>query len=67
MKSAAKVAVRRASRNLRRESFGSIRVAACFHYGAVDIDPKHLVVWVLLEGAADEHHRSPGKIPHQPQ
>ena len=46
-------AVAKASRLLLAESHGRVRVDACFHYGAVDISPQHLVVWVLLAGAPD--------------
>ena len=47
-------AVARARDLLLVEHHGRVRVDSCFHYGAVDISPKHLVVWVLLTGADDD-------------
>jgi hypothetical protein len=54
MSDLASQAVERARGLLPAEHHGPVRVASCFHYGAVDIDPQHLVVWVLLTGAPDE-------------
>jgi hypothetical protein len=50
----AEEAVRRARERLVGTRLGSITVDSVFHYGAVDIDPRHLVVWVLLSGADDD-------------
>jgi hypothetical protein len=41
-------------RRLVGEHRGKFRVDACIHYGAVDIDPRYLVVWLLLAGAPDD-------------
>lgn len=50
----AETVVDRVRRRLVGELSGKFRVEACIHYGAVDIDPKYLVVWLLLAGAPDD-------------
>jgi hypothetical protein len=42
--------VDRLGRRLVGEHRGQFRVEAGNNYGAVDIDPKYLVVWLLLAG-----------------
>jgi hypothetical protein len=54
MKVLAATVVDRLRRRLVKEQSGKFRVEACLHYGAVDIDPKYLVVWLLLAGAPDD-------------
>lgn len=54
MEGLASQAVALAERELNDQHLGHIRVHSCFYYGAVDINPKHLVVWVILAGAPDE-------------
>jgi hypothetical protein len=54
MKDLAATVVDRVRRGLVGEQRGRFRVDACLHYGAVDIDPKYLVVWLLLAGAPDD-------------
>jgi hypothetical protein len=53
MKDLAQQVVAHARDLLLAERFGDIGVDACFYYGAVDISPRYLVVWVLLAGAPD--------------
>jgi len=33
---------------------GGVHLETLFHYCAVDIDPQHLVVWILLSGKPDD-------------
>jgi hypothetical protein len=48
-------AVWAAGRSLRGRERGGYRVVRVFHYGAVDIAPELLVVWIMLGGRpADE-------------
>lgn len=51
---AADRAVTRARDRLVGRRLGDVVVARVLHYGAVDLDARHLVVWVLLSGASPE-------------
>ncbi|MBD7998654.1 hypothetical protein [Oerskovia gallyi] len=46
--------MRRLNRTLRGREHDGLKVVALLHYGAVDIDPRHLVVWILLGGKPDD-------------
>lgn len=54
MEDLASQVVERVKEHLAGEHAGRVRVETCIHYGAVDISPKYLAVWVLLAGAPDE-------------
>lgn len=51
---AANEAIQTAGRRLSGTTRGPFRIDSVSWYGAVEIDPRNLVVWVLLSGAPDE-------------
>jgi len=51
---AARRVVHEAEAALRGVECRGVRVDGLFHYGAVDLDPQLLVVWILLSGKPDE-------------
>jgi hypothetical protein len=53
-----------ASTELRGTQRDGVRVDGLFHYGAVDLDPRLLVVWILLSGKSD--HQLPEWMPIVP-
>jgi hypothetical protein len=53
VKTAARV-VTEAAAALSGSERGGVRVEGLVHYGAVDLHPQHLVVWILLSGKPDE-------------
>jgi hypothetical protein len=50
----ARRAVSEAAAALSGAERGGVRLDTLLHYGAVDIDPQHLVVWILLSGKPDD-------------
>ena len=50
----AKKVMRRLTRSLRGREHDGLKVVALLHPGAVDIDPRHLVIWILLDGRPDD-------------
>lgn len=54
LKHAADTAVQRARAAMAQERLGEVFVKTAIWYGAVDINPKYLVVWILLAGADDD-------------
>jgi hypothetical protein len=46
--------VSEATAALRGAERGGVRVDGLFHYGAVDLDPQLLVIWILLSGKSDD-------------
>jgi hypothetical protein len=47
-------AVEHARRRLVGQRYAGLTISSVLHYGAVDLDTDHLVVWVLVSGARSE-------------